>query len=174
MVIYILYIYLASFVKPERALEIAKFRLSSWPQTGICWPPVSGPRSSFLARSRLPTAYLRARSLEVARRRRAGFRRISGRRRDVKGSTFFLFARGDFVSSCCSCCCDQASIYLFDRSVSRSTAFSIDNLPAPIAFGRFDPLCLTCFCTLLPGRVPGPRGFDDLTFSVRIVYVGDV
>ena len=44
--------YIASFVKPERPLEVAKFRLSSRPQTGIRWPPVSGPRPSFLARSR--------------------------------------------------------------------------------------------------------------------------
>ena len=33
-------------------LEKEKFLLSSWPQTGIRSPPISGPRPSFLPRSR--------------------------------------------------------------------------------------------------------------------------
>ena len=47
----------------------------------------------------------------------------------IKACTFSIcFAPGQVIvsSCCCSSCCsdDQASIYLFDRSVSRSTAFS--------------------------------------------------
>ena len=48
----IIHLYTISFVNDDSSLENAKFLLSSRPQTGIRSPPISGPRPSFVARSR--------------------------------------------------------------------------------------------------------------------------
>ena len=157
LVLYI-YMYITSFVKPERPQAIANFRLSSRRQTGIRWPPVSGPRLSLLARSR-PGSRSPASTGLIPARALSGSRAATEQSNPEPRSFHLICGDGDtcqlilflhswrFVLSRCFSCGDQGSIYRFDLSVSRSIAFSIETSL------RGSPLAASTL-SALPASVP--------------------
>ena len=168
-------------MKPERPLEIAKFRLSSRPQTGIGWPLVSGPRPSFLARSRRGSRFpasagpIPARKLSKSRAAAEqsdpelrSFRRILQRRRDIhtkRGPIFYLLLE-IHAAACCLLLRSRLAAELgclFDLSGSRWLPLYVDYLPSRVtfAFALFDPLRHACFGTRLPGRIMGYEYYSE-------------
>ena len=152
--IYTWYRYIASFVEPERALEIAKFRLLPGAQTGIRRPPVSGT-STFISHTLssrvsfpgLRRAYRRAQTLGVARRRRTERPRtalvssdVAETARHTKDVLFFSLLKTR--AAACGCC-DHG----FDLSGSRWLPLYLDYLFSRVTFALFDPLCNACFGT---------------------------
>ena len=157
--IYTWYRYIASFVEPERALEIAKFRLLPGAQTGIRRPPVSGT-STFISHTLssrvsfpgLRRAYRRAQTLGVARRRRPERPRTALVSSDVAETArhtkdvLFFFAPED------SCCCLRLLRSRL-RSLGLAVATALSRLP--FFAGHLRPLrpplqCLLRYPTLNP------------------------
>ena len=123
--------------------EVPKFRLSSRPQTGICWPPVSGPRTvfSFFVRFHRGSQFLACAGPILARALlglRAAAEHGDPELRSFAGycgdgetyrDSIFLFAPGD---SFFSCCCDfgwSLSFIIFSISRARGRYRFVSTTP---------------------------------------------